>query len=424
MKISRIIFILGLIVSISCLSFVIYQSNNTKREIKEDLVELSNIKYGLFSVEEWKNILTKIIAKKIESLELKGNNRKQMKKKVSDFLYKAISDFEKEYNQKNSRTVGGLFKNIGARAFNVFGEIKESVPHLTNQILDFLDDPKNKKALKGYLTSKLNEYADSTFSKLDYALHDSIISIYKQPDRIATIGLLNAKLNELQQTSNNYKYFLTLLALVMALFIIIIKALTKTEFILLTCICFLFLLLGLTLPMIEIDARVSEIKISLLGEEVSFQDQVLYYKSKSILEVVKLMITQSSFDLLVVGFLVFVFSVLFPLSKLLGSIFLVINPDQKSNKLLNFLVYKTGKWSMADVMIVAIFMAYLGFSGILTEQLHQIENISSRIEVLTTNKSSLQTGFFAFTSFALLSLLITHKLKNNSTSADVQLRRV
>jgi uncharacterized paraquat-inducible protein A len=33
------------------------------------------------------------------------------------------------------------------------------------------------------------------------------------------------------------------------------------------------------------------------------------------------------------------------------------------------MVFKTGKWSMADVIVVAIFMAYIGFSGIVGEQL-------------------------------------------------------
>ncbi len=209
------------------------------------------------------------------------------------------------------------------------------------------------------------------------------------------------------------------ISLLTAAYILLVKTITKTEFILLTSTCFLFLITGLTLPMIEIDARVSEIKISLLGEVISFQDQVLYYKSKSIIEVINLMITQSSFDLLIVGFLVFVFSVLFPLSKLISSIFLISSPALKSNKFVFFLVYKTGKWSMADVMVVAIFMAYIGFSGILTEQLNQIGNISSKIDVLTTNKSNLQTGFFSFTAFALLSLLITNKLKSDLTNENI-----
>jgi hypothetical protein len=415
---SRPLLIVVLLISLSCLSFLIYQTDNQKREVKEDLIELSNIKYGLFNVDEWKKILTNIIAKKIEEFELKGNNRKQMKKKVSDLLYKVIGDMEERTYEQNSGSITGFFKNSVASFTGIFDRMKQDVPIFTNQILDFMNDPKNKKALKSYLTSKLNEYADNTFAKLDYSIHDSIISKYKLADRPSTIASLDIKLDELQQTSNKYKYVLVVLAILTAVFIFVTKAISKIEFILLTSMCFLFLVLGLTLPMIEIDARVSGIKISLLGEQIDFQDQVLYYKSKSILEVVRLMITQGSFDLLLVGFLVFIFSVLFPISKLVSSICLISSPDLKSNKIIYFLVNKTGKWSMADVMVVAIFMSYIGFSGILTEQLHQLENLSSKIDILTTNKSSLQIGFFAFTSFALLSLLTTNKLKSNSADLN------
>jgi hypothetical protein len=410
---SRPLLIVVLLISLSCLSFLIYQTDNQKREVKEDLIELSNIKYGLFNVDEWKKILTNIIAKKIEEFEVNVKNKEQLESKISNFLYKVVNEFEDRNREKNSGSIGGILENFGASVFDVYGKIRQDFPIITEQILDFMNDPKNKKALKSYLTSKLNEYADNTFAKLDYSIHDSIINKYKLADRSSTITSLDIKLDELQQTSNKYKYVLVLLAILAATFILFTKAISKTEFILLTSVCFLFLVLGLTLPMIEIDARVSGIKISLLGEQINFQDQVLYYKSKSNLEVVRLMITQGSFDLLLVGFLVFIFSVLFPISKLVSSICLISSPDLKSNKIIYFLVNKTGKWSMADVMVVAIFMSYIGFSGILTEQLHQLENLSSKIDVLTTNKSSLQIGFFAFTSFALLSLLTTNKLKSD-----------
>jgi len=70
----RPILIVLLIIGTICLSLLIYQSKRKKREIKEDLIELSNIKYGLFNVDEWKNIATTIITKKIEEFELKGDN--------------------------------------------------------------------------------------------------------------------------------------------------------------------------------------------------------------------------------------------------------------------------------------------------------------------------------------------------------------
>ncbi len=140
---------------------------------------------------------------------------------------------------------------------------------------------------------------------------------------------------------------------------------------------------------------------SLLGEPVTFQDQVLYYKSKSILEVVRLIMTQSRFDLLFLELLVLTFSVLFPVTKLISSVVSLNSKRFEANKFIQFMIFKTGKWSMADVMVITIFMAYIGFSGIITEQLKQIENITQNIDILTTNKSTLMTGFFTFTSFAM-----------------------
>jgi hypothetical protein len=175
-------------------------------------------------------------------------------------------------------------------------------------------------------------------------------------------------------------------------------------------LCLGLLLFGVSLPMIEIDARISSMKFSLLGEQIAFEDQVLYYKSKSILEVVRLMLQQERVDVIFVGILVLTFSVLFPVSKLIATTMYAVWPGLSENKALKFLAFSTGKWSMADVMVVAIFMSYIGFSGIITEQLRQLEGIARNVDVLTTNRSSLQAGFFLFTSFTLLSLAVSYRL--------------
>ncbi|MBC7865073.1 MAG: paraquat-inducible protein A [Bacteroidia bacterium] len=414
MKNLRPISISLLLLCLCVLSFFVYKTELEKKEVKDDLIELSNIKYGLFNVDEWKKILAEVTAKKIEEFEVTDSTKVQMKPKISGFLNKVIGDFEITYYKKNSKTLGGFFRNAGAKAFNIFDELKENVPTFTNQILAFLDDPANKQRLKIYLTDKLNDYADNTFAKMDYSLRDSLIKKYNCQDRSAALSVLNSKFKILQNKSDLYKYILAFFAALVAILILCTKKASNLELILMLSTSFLLLILGLMLPMIEIDARVSNMRMSLLGEQINFDDQVLYYKSKSILEVVKLMLTQGGFDLLIVGILVLIFSVLFPLSKLVASVCLTLSPGLESNKIIRFLVHKIGKWSMADVMVVAIFMSYVGFSGILTEQLNQLDNLSSKLEVLTTNKSSLQIGFFAFTSFVLLSLLITNKLKSRN----------
>jgi hypothetical protein len=149
----------------------------------------------------------------------------------------------------------------------------------------------------------------------------------------------------------------------------------------------------------------------MLGESITFQDQVLYFKSKSILEIVDLMLKQGKWDLILVGILVLAFSVLFPLSKLISSIGYIYSKKLKSSRLIKFLVFKTGKWSMADVMVVAIFMAYIGFEGLISEQLRQLDRLAQSMSVLTTNQTNLQVGFYMFTSFVILSLLVSHRLQ-------------
>jgi hypothetical protein len=400
-----------LLATAAFLSLKLYKVENQKRVLKEDLIELSKVKYGLFSVDEWKEILSRIISRKIEELNLQGTDRQKMKEEISAFLYKEIDEFEDRFYKEKKKTIRGFFQMSVAWSTGTFGELKKHVPRFTENILDFMNDPKNRKAIRGYILTKLNEYADKTFSKIDYASHDRILARYQAGNRANAMKVLASEIESAEQESRPYKIGLFLLSGLAALYTIVSGALRKPEYLILTVTCFLLLFTGLVLPMIEIDARISNMSFTLLGEEVSFRDQVLYYKSKSILEVVELMVSQQRIDLLFVGLLVFMFSVLFPFSKLVACVLYIYWPKVRSSKFIRFIIFKTGKWSMADVMVIAIFMAYIGFSGIITEQLQQIETLSENLDILATNNSRLLTGFFSFTAFALLSLLTSHKLQ-------------
>lgn len=411
MKSSRTFVAIVLAAVITFLAVRVHRLENEQRLLKEDLIELSNIKYGLFSIDEWKQILARVITKKINELDLKGENKQKMRAEISRFLYKAISEFEDRYHEERSQEVFGFIKGSAVRFFGIFDKFKRDIPTFTESILDFLSDPQNRKAVRGYILKKLDEYTDKTFGKIDYTTHNEIIARHDFQDREQALTKLAARIDSIDKQNQPYKVGLLIVALIAGLYLIFNKRFSKSEYAIFTTICMILLLSGLLLPMIEIDARIATMNFTLLGETVAFNDQVLYYKSKSILEVVQLMITQSQVDLLLVGLLVFVFSVLFPFAKLASSIVYIYSRRSRSNKIIRFMIFKTGKWSMADVMVIAIFMSYIGFSGIITEQLKQIEKITPTLDLLTTNNSNLRTGFFLFTSFAILSLLISHKLQ-------------
>jgi len=66
---------------------------------------------------------------------------------------------------------------------------------------------------------------------------------------------------------------------------------------------------------------------------------------------------------------------------------------------------------MADVMVVAIFMSYVGFQGILNNELKKIQVTSDMLNVLTTNRSNLQIGFVIFVSIVCFNLILSEILK-------------
>lgn len=406
MKNARLIFVALLLAGVAILSSIVYKGEVRRREYKEDLVELTKIKYGLFSVDNWKSILEDILSKKIVEFNFEELPKEKIRKKISDLLYKITGDLQSSFKEEK-----GFLPRAVANITGIFDKIEDDVPQFTESIMVFIEDPQNRESLKLFALNKLDEMTSNTFSEIDYTDFDRIIEKYDCQSPEVVIANLNSKIESTDRENHPYRIAIFFLAGVTAMFLLFGNRLSRHEFFLLCLICFCFLMTGLALPMIEIDARISEMRFALLGETILFNDQILYYKNKSILEVVQVMIMNNRLDLIVVGALVLLFSVVFPLAKLISSVFYVYFEKVRRSGFMKFIVFKTGKWSMADVMVLAIFMAFIGFSGILREQLQQLEIMSKNLDLFTTNASRLQVGFYLFTSFVVLSLLIAHKLQ-------------
>ncbi|MGB6037477.1 MAG: paraquat-inducible protein A [Cryomorphaceae bacterium] len=410
MKVILKLLLAAILLTQGYLAFEIFSLNREAREHSQDLIELSKVKYGLFTVDVWKEKISAIVSDKIDQFEITDENRAEMRVTIRTFLYEQVDRFERNYKARNKESLGGLLRSAVAGLTNTFEEIKTEVPAITDQIIHFLDDPENRKNLKGFISAKLDEYTDETFAETDYTLQDAILAKYDADTRADAFEIIQEKsesLNERKDILLKVSGGLYSLVVLILLFGWKTDKWSMTLMILYTTV---LLSLGVLLPMIEIDARIEELSFSLMGTKLSFTDQVLYYKNKSILEVVKTLAENGKADLIAVAILVFIFSVLFPFLKLSSSLVYLFKSGAEKWKFIRFMVFKTGKWSMADVMVVAIFMAYIGFSGIVTEQLSQLKNISTTVDILTTNNSSLKEGFFLFTGFVLLSILISTKI--------------
>ncbi|MCF7979534.1 MAG: paraquat-inducible protein A, partial [Chromatiaceae bacterium] len=169
---------------------------------------------------------------------------------------------------------------------------------------------------------------------------------------------------------------------------------------------------GVMTPMIEVEARIDELSLSLLGKPVVFTDQVLYFQSKSILDLVQVLTATGASDMILVAGLVVLFSLIFPTAKIMAS--LIYYTDLKgwrSRALVRFFALRSGKWSMADVLVVAILMAYIGFDGLISSQLAELSGLGRQVDLLTTNGTNLQLGFFLFLAFVIASLFLSAMLE-------------
>jgi uncharacterized paraquat-inducible protein A len=120
------------------------------------------------------------------------------------------------------------------------------------------------------------------------------------------------------------------------------------------------------------------------------------------------MITHKDFQMKFVGILMITFSLVFPLLKIASTLGYYYNYHQaRENPVIKFFVLKSGKWSMADVMVVAIFMAYIGFNGIISSQFDQLRSFCKGMEILTTNGTCLQPGYYLFLTYTLLALFLS-----------------
>ncbi|QHI38332.1 hypothetical protein IMCC3317_37230 [Kordia antarctica] len=406
-----IVIVLLIIISISAV--ITYRIEIEKRILQADVIELSDIKYGMFNVDVWMEQFSKILTKKVEELNLVGEDREDAARKIRSFLYETINEFEANYKAENKRNafLGISLKNAGSNFFKIFESLKVQVPEITEGILDFLNDEENRESIKKYILTQLNDYKESTFQKIDYTLFNDILSKYNATDATATKPIILKEIERINNrlTAVNFILLLAFISLLISMFLI--KGHSRITITAYVIAALHLLILGIYLPMIAIDARISSMEFQLMGEPISFYNQVLYFRSKSIIEVSQTMLIQEKVKIMIVGFLVLLFSVIFPVAKLISSLLLVFKRKLQQNKIIQFLVFKSGKWSMADVMVVAIFMSYIGFAGIITSQLNQLENITYSIKILTTNESELQYGFYFFLGFVIMSLFISQTIQ-------------
>lgn len=409
MKLFNLILFPAIIITSVVLCQQIISNSLSNQKNKNDYAELNSVKYGLLSIDEWKRQVTEILAEEINKLYLSGTNERKLRKHIEVLLNTLIDKIDLKIREGNSGSTKGRITQSLINIFVNLDVIKKGIPEYADAVIHEMTKSKTRRQIKAVLNKQLERYSVQTFDTRDTP---QLSRILLETDA-KNIESARIKLNEEISVKHDLIVKDTLLLIVLSLILFVLSGfgaqpLAPSQYIFLILSLITLLVAGVTTPTIDMEATISEMSFMLMGHPIHFSNQVLYFQSKSILDVFWIMITHQDIQMKLVGLLLITFSIVFPLLKIISSLGYYFNYRQvRENPVIKFFVLKSGKWSMADVMVVAIFMAYIGFNGIITGQFGKLKSVTQEVVILTTNATSLQPGFYLFLTYTLLALFLS-----------------
>ncbi|HEY2744359.1 MAG TPA: paraquat-inducible protein A [Polyangia bacterium] len=389
----------------------VHQRSQERARIEQLYSDVNGIENGMLSVDVWMAHLRRMVAHQIDHFSLTGEQRQDVRIELQKMMEAMLTDVDR----MRPETVKG---KIAKAAVGMLALHRE-VPRLADSVLDEAGKPETRHRLKKLVMEKLDEYAAETRDTPGDRVHlGPVYARFGVDNRSDFNRVATARAAALQRSVRDFSFMLVAsLLLVLASWALVHRApalrrVQRPVFVVSVVVGLVVLLASLSSPMIEIDARIRQVDFVLVGEHLRFDNQVLFYQSKSIFEVVRVLFATHQADSMLVGALILAFSILLPITKLVSTeLVLLGGPRLERNRWLQILAFKTGKWSMADVLVVAIFMAYVGFKAILDSQLKDLNVSTPSLTSIATNRTSLQPAFMVFVAFVLFSLILAEILR-------------
>lgn len=409
MKLLNLTLSLIIVIASAVLCQQIISNSISNQQNKNDYAELNHAKYGFFSVDEWKRQITVILAKEINKLSLSSTSERALRKHIEVLLNTLIDKVDAKIREGNSGTAGGQLAQSFINIFIDLDKIKKGIPEYADAVIHEMTKSESKRQIKTALNQQIKQYASQTFDTQDKSQLSRILL------RTGSGDIEDARIKLSEEISVRQDLIVKEVILLIILSVILFalsgfgkQPLTPSRYALLVLSLVMLLTAGVTTPTIDMDAKISEMSFVLMGHPVVFENQVLYFQSKSILDVFWIMIIHQDIQMKFVGVLLITFSIIFPLLKMASSAGYYYNYRQaQKNPAIEFFALRSGKWCMADVMVLAIFMAYIGFNGIITSQLGHLSSADQELVILTTNGTSLQPGYYLFLTYTLLALFFS-----------------
>jgi hypothetical protein len=392
-----------------------------RRLIRTDLAEITHARYGILSADQWRDIIGPMLNAQVDKLDLKGQS-KSLRPMVERSLYALLDNIKTQMTSPNPKTPG----KPGANPMLVnmiVASLRPHVPEYTNVVMVQLTKPELQKSFKDSIRSVLADAVKNTFSTTDMTTYNAILRRYGCASGTACEETLGKQIDEADTTlTRDYLIVLASAALAFILLMAGRPALSRGAVVVLMLFCLAMLAGGVLSPMLEVEVRVTRLDATVLGTPIEFRDQSLYYRSKTVFEVFQTLMEMGRPEMTLVGVLVILFSVVFPALKMLALVAGLFRPALlRTNRLVKLLAFELSKWSMADVMVLAIFMSFVAFNGVIGSSLDSLRGVANVQQVLIpTNASKILPGYYLFIGFCVSSIFLSRKLERGiaSTSAS------
>jgi len=398
-----------LLVVLIYLAVGLIDKGHITKKYKSEYATLHSSEFGMFNSDLWTSKIIQIMDTKIENFSIQNaDNREEIKGYINTIIETLIEEAQRAVKERNTHKRGFLD--------SILGSTKQMI---TDSIIDF-KDLRNRVPEFTVLREKVKEFMHNNVEKhTDMTAYNTVLKRYNTHTEEACNTVLSQKMQTLSEDMHHTMETMIVIAFIIILIIVLFGALNSFTLLLLSGTTIVLLISGIYLPMLDIEAKIAQLNFTILDNTVVFQNQILFFQSKSISDLVTLLLDSDKLKMQFVGVLLVMFSVIFPTLKLISTTMYYYSKSIiGNNPVTRFFALHSTKWSMADVFVVSIFMAYLGLDGVVSSELKRLEGKSDPINIITTNGTHLEVGFFLFLSFVLTSFVLAYMVKKSKKPTD------
>ena len=405
-----------LILEVWC-SYRVHQLSEEKLVHKMAYAFVNNVSFGLLSVDIWRDQVVETARQELGSFRLTREQEQDLRKEIESQLHNLVNDAFAEIN-KPKKSLGAKLKKVAIKTLVDQKEVDNEIPGFSKKVMDVLTRPSSYRRVTNIADTAIAQITRKIYDSSVAAtsgIMDSIYHTYGTNDKKSFEQKNKVVIDTLKKETDQYMYEMIGCAAFMFLLWIILrhkKNLRAPLYVFSVLSALVLLIIGISTSIIEIDATLAKMDIQFLKGSLSFRSQSLFFQSQSIVDVIRLLICSGGMSSIIVGLVIAIFCILFPVIILAATSMAVISPGKWAhNRYIDYLAFHATKWNMADVMMVAILMTFIGFNGIVDSTLSTLNLNEGSITSVTSNNTAIEPGYIVYIAFVIVSNVLVAVLK-------------